>query len=416
MGNISDVVKQKLCVQCGFCSDVCSSKAIKNEIVNGEYIPKINKNRCNNCGLCLKICTGKGLPINAMANILFEGDEIKQDSMIGRYHKCFSGYSLDHDIRFHSASGGIVSQFLIYLLEKNIIQGAVVVGFKKDNPLEAYTYIATDKKSVIDGKSSKYCVVSYEGILNQIKEKEGKFVIVGLPCHIQTIRKYLDTFPKMKEKIIGCFALYCSAYKSLLSIDYMMNRYNVDKKNISSFAYRDDGCLGYMKISDKNGKELKKIEYLKYFVPLRGFFKPKRCTLCIEHYGELADISVGDIHVDEYINDNIGVNSIVTRSENWTELFLKAQQDKYIEIKEISEDLVNRSQEYAKKHKKGNGIVNAFKFRQILGLQNPEYDVRFNGKSSTKGLIIVMLSYLMRFIGRNKQLWFIIKALDKNKV
>ena len=32
---------------------------------------------------------------------------------IGRYLKCYSGYSTDYEIRYHSASGGCLSMFLI---------------------------------------------------------------------------------------------------------------------------------------------------------------------------------------------------------------------------------------------------------------------------------------------------------------
>lgn len=41
------------------------------------------------------------------------------------------GYSEDFNIRNDSSSGGLVSRFLIWLLENHIIDGAVVTRFDK---------------------------------------------------------------------------------------------------------------------------------------------------------------------------------------------------------------------------------------------------------------------------------------------
>lgn len=65
------------------------------------------------------------------------------------------------------------------------------------------TYIARNRDEIIAARSSKYCVVSYEGIVNEIKQNEGKYVIVGLPCHIQSFRKFCSISKIVKERIIG---------------------------------------------------------------------------------------------------------------------------------------------------------------------------------------------------------------------
>ena len=71
---------------------------------------------------------------------------------MGHYLKCFVGHSSDFDIRYHCASGGMVSQFLIFLLEKEYIDGAVVTAFNAQAPLLVNSYIARTREEVLMAK------------------------------------------------------------------------------------------------------------------------------------------------------------------------------------------------------------------------------------------------------------------------
>lgn len=55
-------------------------------------------------------------------------------------------------------------------------------------------------------------------------------------------------------------------------------------------------------------------KYQSYYHPLRSFFVPTRCVMCIDHYGELSDVSFGDIHIEPYMQDTIGINSFIVRN------------------------------------------------------------------------------------------------------
>lgn len=79
------------------------------------------------------MCPGVGVNLVSIAKEHFVDTCTKEDKYIGRYIGLHTGYSLDDAIRYHSASGGMVSQFLIYLLEKNIIDGALVTGYGDDH-------------------------------------------------------------------------------------------------------------------------------------------------------------------------------------------------------------------------------------------------------------------------------------------
>ena len=253
--NVSKTVIKMLCLGCGVCQDVCPKHCI-SIVHNRTNYPAVDENTCVECGKCLKSCAGLGIEILSRSRKLFSEECCKENTYLGRYLNCYKGYSNDYEIRYHSASGGCLSQFLIWLLEKEIIDGAVVTRFKKDAPMTPEPFVAKTKDEILSGKSSKYCVVSMEGILTEIKQKEGRYVVVGLPCHIHAIRKCMDIDKQLRERVVGCFAIYCSSNKTMDSQKYLQYRYGVDKKQLRSFAYRDNGCLGSMYFRDRDGNNI----------------------------------------------------------------------------------------------------------------------------------------------------------------
>ena len=60
-------------------------------------------------------------------------------------------------------------------------------------------------------RSSKYSLVSLNRTVRDIKNASGfRYVVVGLPCHIQGMRKLMAIDKKLRDKIFGLFAIYCS--------------------------------------------------------------------------------------------------------------------------------------------------------------------------------------------------------------
>ena len=408
---IKTIYANGLCMGCGICQDVCPQNCIK--IKNGNCnTAQLNPNNCSECGLCYAICPGKGIALNEVGLELF--GYTKYNKYIGRYLNCYTGYSNNKDIRFHSASGGMVTQFLVYLFEKNLIDGAVVVGQQEENKMWPHPFIARNIADVLSSKSSKYCVTSYEGIIKEIKVKSGKYVVVGLPCHIQAFREYEKFEKKIKDSIIGHFSIYCSLNKTKASTDYYVYRYGIGRNTISEFAYRDDGCPGYMKFINKENKIIKKIPYTHYWMGTHNFFGNSRCALCFDQFGELSDISFGDINISPYNEDKIGINSLIARNKKWLAILLQAKDDGYITLKETKEKDLIDSQQFVQSYKKGYGISGALACRSLFGKKNPIYDETLP-EANIKSIISYMIISIMHYMGRHQIFWPIIKRLDPYK-
>ena len=94
--------------------------------------------------------------------------------LIGNYLNCYTGYAVDRNIRYNSASGDIVTQLLIFALETKMIDGALVTKMRQNDPLKPESFIAKTKNEIIEASKSKYCPVSANVASSEILEDDGK--------------------------------------------------------------------------------------------------------------------------------------------------------------------------------------------------------------------------------------------------
>lgn len=409
--NVSWIVRQHLCMGCGVCEDACPVKCISINHTATSIYPKVDNSACINCSACLKSCPGKGVKLKEKGRSIYPS--LAYNKYIGTYFQSYTGWSNDNGIRLHSASGGVITQFLIYLLKFGVIDGAVVVGFSQDNTMLSEPYIARTSEEIIQARGSKYCTTSIEGIVKEIKENIGRYVVVGLPCHIQAYRLFAETHKIIRDRIVGYFGIYCSLNKINISTDYYCYRYGVAYKDIKSFAYRDDGYMGYMKFTRKDNS-VKKIPYVHFWLGSHSFFINKRCLVCNDHYAELADISFGDINVPPYNTDKVGINSLVTRSEYWNGKLLTAAKEGYLHLEQLSFNELIRCQGYVKRYKKGGGIAAERKLRSMFGWKIPIHDDEVV-KPSIKDYVKQLMAWIMLTLGKHRNCWFIVKAMDRYK-
>lgn len=406
--NITKIVNSGLCTSCGICSAICSQNAI---IFKNSTKPFVFIEQCKNCGLCLQVCPGQGLDLIHEASLLYK--DAQQNNLCGRYLSGYVGYSNNKEIRFVASSGGLITQFLLYLFDNNIINGAIVTGFNNEIK-KPYSFLATTKDEIISSKGSKYVLSPInQGLSELLNAKEGKYVIVGLPCQIQGIRKLVKKRHSLQKKIIGVFSLYCSLNKIQSSVEYYLRHNNVSSGKFESFQFRTEGCLGNMKIVESDS--IKYVKYESYWHGTHSFFVNERCSICNDHFGELADISFGDINISPYNSDKIGINSLIVRDWYWKQQLLKAANDKAISINEININDILKSQNYCKFYKKGPGLQATLKIRKMFGYFIPNNSMEENINIPFSFYIKSVMAAIMRFIGRKRYLWFIINQLDKSR-
>jgi len=338
---INNVVKRKLCTNCGTCISACPVSAIFISRKENNFEIQVDEKKCTGCGLCLRVCPGLAVDFQNLSRDLFGKDEqVKYDPYLGHYRNCYLAYSRDENLRFQCSSGGAITALLLDLLEKKVIDGALVTTMDPRDPLVSKPFIAYTKKELIEAKGSKYTPVVLNQCLKEIlKSKRENFAVVGLPCHIQGIRKFQEIDPILKKKIKICLGLVCGQEVNFIGTRFILRKLGIEAEEVKEIYYRGDGWPGYMKVVLKNG-QIKKIPYLSAFKVFNmGFFTPERCFLCPDLTNELADISFGDAWLPKLIARKEGFNMVITRTKPGQEIFERGS----VSHKKIAPELFKES-------------------------------------------------------------------------
>lgn len=322
---INWVVENGLCTGCGTCMAICPKSAIKMIIdeSKGFFFPELSFEECNQCGLCYQVCPGHSVDYKRLNLDIFGKDP--KSVLIGNYANCYIGHSANQETRYNAASGGLVTELLVFALENGIIEGALVTKMSESNPLEPEVFIARTKESIISATKSKYCPVPANIGLHEVLKEKGKFAVVGLPCHMQGIRKAEGLINGLKDKIVFHLGLFCIHCPTFLATEFLLKKLKIKKEEVSKINYRGRGWPGEMSIFLKNGT-IKSIPYIQGWAISGSVFPVMRCTLCSDYTCEFSDISFGDpwALLPELGKNEKGKSIIISRNREGEELLKSA--------------------------------------------------------------------------------------------
>lgn len=383
--NVEKVYEQKLCSSCGFCVGVCPHQSISYDVDNhGFFKPVIDKNTCTDCGLCYELCSG-----------VTDLKDYSSKEEIFNY-----GYSNDKSIRLNSASGGVVTELLCFLLDQNIVDFVSVVSnrMKHDNPR---CYFTNDSTVVRDCKTSKYCPVPMGEILEPLKHIKGTVAVLGLPCQINALKAYAGKRASLQKKIKFYFALLCNHTPSYTATDFLSA--NLKFPDWDSVLYRGNGWPGEMMFSNDQKKEYLFTPFRKTWAAGYGlYFKNRRCFICNDPFAKSADIVFGDAYFLE--NEKKGATFCISRNKEILGLLSDMKEEKRIEllngpnvetIAKFFKNLFAREVQYPQK----------LKMMKRLGLPVPAYKGNRRGSFSFNFLIGFVKSLIIIELGRYKLLW-----------
>jgi coenzyme F420 hydrogenase subunit beta len=347
------------CTGCGTCAGICPAECLTMTLESdGVYRPdKVEDLACIDCGKCACVCPGVDWDLPEKNRVIYPGTIMKET--LGRFIACYAGFAANETIRVNSSSGGIVTAILVDLLEKNTIDGAIVVGAGLIHPLRPEMYIARAKEEILRASKSKYAPVHLENAIKSLRtHPEEQYALVGLPCHIQGIRKAQGAGLIKAEQIVVTLGLLCGHGASINLTKFIMKKYHVQEAKVTRMDYRAGGwpSFGYLfETADT-----------KTFVPSRGsilgtawihnFFTPKRCLVCADLTAESADLSFGDAWLPKFTDcksdQKGGWSVIIGRNPGATKYLEELHERGILNLEPISAEDVERSQSVALVSKK----------------------------------------------------------------
>ncbi|MHA1378947.1 MAG: Coenzyme F420 hydrogenase/dehydrogenase, beta subunit C-terminal domain [Candidatus Helarchaeota archaeon] len=319
---IKEVHEKGLCGRCGGCVSFCSAGDFGVIELRDEGPPVyINKDKCLECGICYLICPQ--VPV-------FK-DELKKkfefEYPLGHYKRITVAKTTDEVISEIATDGGVVTSILLNLLEKGIIDGAILS--KKTGPFSREPIIATTKQDIIDSagstfdtshsihEMSKYS--TYTPTITSLKvsdEKEFKrLAVVGSPCQVTTMRKMqmLGVVPSNNiEYILGLFCTENFSFDKLHK-EKLEKELGIKIEDIKKVNIKED-----LIIELKNGKRVNVS-----FEKLEAYMRPA-CRVCKDYSNHFADISFGGLGSPD------GFTTVLIRTKVGEEIYDRAVQQKYI--------------------------------------------------------------------------------------
>ena len=291
----SEVVTSGLCTGCAACVVACPHDVLDYKSKNGVYKPwhlDIDGGRDNcthgetGCTLCTRACPRFRNWESEIDTHKFARE--RTDDEVYGIGDVLLAKSTDASILDNGQDGGVVSTLLIYALENDIIDAALVSGLEGDGTTwRAEPRVATTRQDVLDTAKSRYTYSA--NLLAYPKAVEAgaeRIALVGMGCMASAPGAMQSRKAgKIARRLGFTIGLLCSKtfddaiFEELFEAKYNIKRADIKKMNIK----------GVFQIWTNDGEF--------HEVPLKEAhaFTREGCTHCPDFAAEHADISTGGI-------------------------------------------------------------------------------------------------------------------------
>ncbi|HLR35765.1 MAG TPA: Coenzyme F420 hydrogenase/dehydrogenase, beta subunit C-terminal domain, partial [Tissierellales bacterium] len=383
-GNIKElmdtVVKNDYCIGCGLCASLAESPLTMKINEDGKYQPSLKEDNhdANMKISALSVCpfardNDKESEIGK--NVFGEVSNIRFDKYSGYYIKSYAGYVIEGEFRSKGSSGGMGNWIATQLFKKNLVDGIIHVKSSSDNNLFDYQ-ISYTIDELSKGAKSKYYPIEMSQVLQFVKENEGRYALIGIPCYIKGVRLLAEQDKVINDRIKFFIGLVCGHLKSNIfakSIGWQLG-IEPDKLKEIDFRKKLEGRAannyGVEVKGEKDGDDVVLSSPTKELYTTnwgQGMFKYNACEFCDDVLAETADVTVGDAWLPEYSNDSMGTNVIVVRNPIIEKIF-EENRDNTIHIEDLSSKKVYQSQAGGFRHRR-----DGLSYRLYLKDQNNEW-------------------------------------------
>lgn len=359
LGLIDDVVGNGYCIGCGVCKAVKGSpvQVIMDEAGRYQALLPTPIPTQPVLEAVSTVCPFSGIvPNEDVLGVELYPKAVNQDPNLGRYEACYAGFVREGQFRALGSSGGIAKWVLYELLRRHEVDAVVQVVPQEasaNNPTLFSFAVIRSAEAVLTGARSAYYPVELSEVLAFIRQHPLRYAITGVPCFVKALRLLSRSEPLFRERIRYCVGIICGHLKSTRYADMIGWQLNIAPGNLATIDFRCKvaGATAKQKavaVTDKQAAgappdptvaaELFGTDYN------HGFFQYRACDYCDDVVAELADISVGDAWLPEYIPDGSGTSLIITRHAVLHELLTEGERNGQIRIDRLSREQAIASQ------------------------------------------------------------------------
>lgn len=325
------------------CAYICHENKIKLfDILKDGIRPIFDSNDCVDCQDCLSVCPGFSIELKTNKSDKIFISELFQ--RFGPITEIWEGYAADPQIRFNGSSGGVITAFAQYCIEKEDMYGTLHIGSDPEAPWKNQTVFSKSREELLARTGSRYSPASTCDGLKRIEESPSSCVFIGKPCDIAGLRKAQNLRSALNLKVGVAIGFFCAGTPSTQGTLDFLKSYHIETENVAELRYRGKGWPGMATVKFKTDIPPIQVTYEDSW----GFiqkYRPFRCYLCPDLTGEYSDISFGDPWYRKRKEGDDGYSLILVRNEKGRDLFHKAINAGYVIAKRVDPEILNQSQE-----------------------------------------------------------------------
>ncbi len=413
---LAKIVDENLCHRCGSCVGICPTNVLGLD--DDEYPIVKNLSACTDCDLCVRVCPGDEFNAESISHQLF-GYTPDPHDMHGHFEQAYLSHAADKELRRNSTSGGLVTGLLLYLLERGEIDGALVVGSDDSEKWKGKPFIARSREELLGSIKSKYAIAPTNVAFDEIREVDGRYAIVGLPCQIHGYHKAARLDKRIKDRVVLTMGLFCHAAVEHEPMRFLWNQLGEKQQHVSRFISRvgkhpgtphlemKDSLLEPLYFPNAKGYRPSSMEVINILYRL---YTPDRCLTCYDSTSEFADIAVGDPWLPSPADDiNLfdGYSFALARTSRGQQFLKKASDENAIVLRPLEAKIARTSNTMMGEEKRWRAF-RIIETHRRQGKAVPEYGFR-TPKASGKQLLLTegnMLSHILCFAKRGRRTVF----------
>ncbi len=310
-----DVVDSGTCMGCGACI-VLDTARVASMVQTAEGpVPQFKEETILPDDV-FDICPGSGINYPKLYRDHF--GSLPENWLLGNVVKARTGYASDPAVRGKGASGGVLTQVLIHLLESRRVDAIAAVRQGVPTPREARVVLAQSKEEILQCAQSVYIPVSVLDILQSF-EPNKRYAMICLPDQAAALRRLQCDGHSAAQQVKYVLGPYVGTQLMPAAIDCFMRAHGIAAEDdIIRLEWRAGDWPGYLEIETESGRILRsKKVYYNFLIP---FFATRGCRQTMDFSNEFSDLSVGDAWSPEFEAEGGGHSVLLTRSKEMEQI------------------------------------------------------------------------------------------------
>ena len=318
---IEDVVERGMCIGCGACSVATKGAVVVKLGRTGMFEADLAGASDDELHVASRVCpfSDDAVDENRLEPPSMDGVS-EFDERIGWFTNLYVGRRASDASLEGSSSGGVCSWLLKDLMDRGEIDSVIHVGGDSESGQLFGYCISETTEQLMARRKSIYSATTMRDVLEQVKERDQRFVIVGVPCFIRAARLLAAEDESLARRIKYYFGLVCGHMKSQFYAQSLAWQVGISPEQLKSVDFRikapGRGAPDYdfAAWSSTSSQPV--------FIPTSALIganwghaamQPEACNFCDDIFAETADVAFGDAWLPRFVDEWRGTSLVVSR-------------------------------------------------------------------------------------------------------